>query len=112
MTESSINFSMQNCYLYSFACGILIFIFSVFLYAIFELPYKKVIKLFLKKYHIKVGEKRLDFIEKQVLVFKKDENNEEPEQQKSDSNDEENKSLFSGDDNLSEKDKDESGSED
>ena len=111
MTESSIYFSMQNCYLYSFACGILIFIFSVFLYALFELPYKKVIKLFLKKYHIKVGEKRLDFIEKQVLVFKKDENNEEPEQQKSDSNDEENKSLFSGDDNLSEKDKDESDSD-
>ena len=112
MTESSINFSMQNCYLYSFACGILIFIFSVFLYAIFELPYKKVIKLFLKKFQIKVGEKRLDFIEKQILVFKKDENNEEPEQQKSDSDDEGNKSLFSEDDNLNEKDKNDSDSED
>ena len=92
MTESRINFSLQNCYLYSFACGMLIFILGVLLYAIFELPYKKVFKLLLKRKEIKVGEKRLEFIEKKSFGFKKDENKDE--ENKEDSNDNDDKNLF------------------
>ena len=71
MTESRINFSMQNCYLYSFACGFLSFIIAILLYGLFELPYKKVVKLILSKFQIKVGEKRLDILENKVLLYKK-----------------------------------------
>ena len=68
MTESRINFTLENCYLYTFACGILIFIFAILLYGIFELPYKKVFKLLLKRNDLKVEEKRLGFIEKKSFI--------------------------------------------
>ena len=63
ITESRINFNMQNCYLYSFACGILLFSLVILVYAIFELPYKKTIRLFLKRNEIKVGQKTLGYME-------------------------------------------------
>ena len=63
ITETRINFNMQNCYLYSFASGILLFTLTIFVYAILELPYKKAIRLYLKKYDIKVTEKALDYME-------------------------------------------------
>ena len=71
MTESRINFSMQNLYLYTFACGFLSFIFAILLYGLFELPYKKFVKLVLSKFQIKVGEKRLDILENKISFFKK-----------------------------------------
>ena len=55
---------MENCYLYSFACGIIIICLVILVYALLELPYKKTIKLFLKRNEIKVGQKTLGYMEK------------------------------------------------
>ena len=85
MTESSINFDMQNCFLYSFACGVLVFIVSIFIYGIFELPYKKFFRLILRYKEIEVGEKRMDLIEKQVLNLNKTEGKDDYENQIDDS---------------------------
>ena len=92
MTESRITFSMQNCYLYSFACGFLTFIFAILLYGLFELPYKKVVKLVLSKFQIKVGEKRLDILENKILLYKKNDSN--IQDTENDSSDSSNKNLF------------------
>ena len=72
ITESRINFNMQNCYLYSFACGILVFSLVILVYAIFELPYKKIIRLYLKRNEIKVGQKALGYMENSnnSLIYK------------------------------------------
>ena len=59
---------MQNCYLYSFACGILLFVLVILVYGLFELPYKKTIKLFLKRNEIKVGQKTLDYMEDNTIM--------------------------------------------
>ena len=63
---------MQNCYLYSFACGILVFSLVILVYAIFELPYKKIIRLYLKRNEIKVGQKALGYMENSnnSLIYK------------------------------------------
>ena len=97
-TESKINFNMQNCYLYSFACGFLIFIFSVFIYGFFELPYKKVFKLLLKNWEVPVEEKRLDLIEKQVINYKKDEDKDDSELQSDNSVENDEKPFIIDDD--------------
>ena len=68
ITESKIEFDMQNCYLYSFACGILLFVLVILVYGLFELPYKKTIKLFLKRNEIKVGQKTLDYMEDNTIM--------------------------------------------
>ena len=52
ITETRINFNLQNCYLYSFSCGILLFTLVILHYAILELPYKKVVRLLLKRFEI------------------------------------------------------------
>ena len=103
MTESRINFSMQNCYLYSFACGFLILILTTLLYGLFELPYKRVVKLILTKYDIKLGEKRLDNLEKKILLYKKEEENNDDsnvQENENESMDTDNKNLFNEDENL------------
>ena len=92
--ESKINFNMQNCYLYSFSCGILIFIFSIFIYGLFELPYKKVFKLLLKNCEVQVEEKRMDLIEKQIFNYKKEEDKIDSELQSENSNDNEEKPFI------------------
>jgi hypothetical protein len=66
ITESKIEFNMENCYLYSFACGIIIICLVILVYALLELPYKKTIKLFLKRNEIKVGQKTLGYMEKNI----------------------------------------------
>ena len=66
ITESKIEFNMENCYLYSFACGIIIICLVILVYALLELPYKKTIKLFLKRNEIKVGQKTLGYMEKNL----------------------------------------------
>ena len=99
MTESRINFNMQNCFLYSFACGILVFIISIFTYGIFELPYKKFFRLILRNTEIEVGEKRMDLIEKQVYNFKKTEDKNDSENNSEDSYENLDKPLFDLDDN-------------
>ena len=71
ITESRINFNMQNCFLYSFACGILLFSLVILVYAIFELPYKKTIRLFLKRNEIKVGQKALGYMENNNSIMYK-----------------------------------------
>ena len=71
ITESRISFNMQNCYLYSFACGILLFSLVILVYAIFELPYKKTIRLFLKRNEIKVGQKALGYMESNNSIMYK-----------------------------------------
>ena len=103
MTESRINFSMQNCYLYSFACGFLILILTTLLYGLFELPYKRVVKLILTKYDIKLEEKRLDNLEKKILLYKKEEENNDDsnvQENENESMDTDNKNLFNEDENL------------
>ena len=70
ITETRINFNMGNVYLYSFAIGILLFSLVILVYAILELPYKKVIRLFLKRNEIKVGEKALDIMENNSIIAK------------------------------------------
>ena len=70
ITESRIIFNIQNCFLYSFACGILLFSLDILVYAIFELPFKKTIRLFLKRNEIKVGQKTLGFMENNSIVYK------------------------------------------
>jgi hypothetical protein len=94
MTESRINFNMQNCFLYSFACGILVFIISTFTYGIFELPYKKLFRLILKNTEIEVGEKRMDLIEKQVYNFKKGDDKDDSGNNSEDSYENLDKPLF------------------
>ena len=63
ITESRINFNMQNCYVYSFACGILLFNLVILVYSILELPFKKTIRLYLKRNEIKVGQKALGYMQ-------------------------------------------------
>ena len=70
ITETRINFNMGNVYLYSFAIGILLFSLVILVYAILELPYKKVIRLYLKRNEIKVGEKALDIMENNSIIAK------------------------------------------
>ena len=67
ITESRITFNLQNCYLYSFASGILLFTLTIFIYALLELPYRKAIKLYLKRYDIKATEKALDNIDNSIV---------------------------------------------
>jgi hypothetical protein len=74
ITETRIQFSIFNCYLYSFSCGILLFTLVIFVYAFFELPFKKFIKLILKKYEVKVSEKRFDYMEYQNVILKQIDN--------------------------------------
>ena len=95
MTESRINFTTQNCYLYSFACGFLSIILAILIYALFELPYKKVVKLALANFQIKVEEKRLDILDNKALLYKKEVNND------SDMIENENNSSDSGNKNIS-----------
>ena len=45
------------------ACGIILFSLTILVYIIFELPYKKVIKLILKRSEINVGDERFDIME-------------------------------------------------
>ena len=94
MTESRINFSLENCYLYSLACGFLILIFSILLYSLFELPYKKVIRLLLQNCEIGVKDNRLDFIEKQFLIHKLDENKDDSDVHQDESLDNSDMNLF------------------
>ena len=44
ITETKIKFDINNCFLYTFISGILLFIFVSFIYVVFELPYKKAIR--------------------------------------------------------------------
>ena len=67
ITESRITFNLQNCYLYSFASGILLFTLTIFVYALLELPYRKAIKLYLKRYDIKATEKALNNIDNSIV---------------------------------------------
>jgi len=63
ITETRITFNLENCTLYSLACGIILFSLTILVYIIFELPYKKVIKLILKRSEINVGDERFDIME-------------------------------------------------
>ena len=76
MTESRISFNIQNCYLYSFAYTIYVFFISIFIYGLFELPFKKFIKLILTNNEIKLKEKRMELIENEGVYFKKNEDKE------------------------------------
>ncbi len=69
ITETRITFNILNCYLYSFSCGIVLFTLVILFYAIFELPFKKFIKLFLKNFEIKVTDKRFDYMENNSLIL-------------------------------------------
>ena len=46
-------FSAFNIILYSLICGFLIFIFSILLYVFIELPFKKILKILIRKWQYK-----------------------------------------------------------
>ena len=48
VNETKIIFNISNCFLYFFIFGILVFSISIFVCAVFELPYKKVIHFWIK----------------------------------------------------------------
>ena len=54
------------------ACGIILFSLTILVYIIFELPYKKVIKLLLKRIEINVGDERFDMIENNEDINKEE----------------------------------------
>ena len=85
ITESRINFNLSNCYLYSYACGILLFSLVILVYALLELPYKKVIRLYLKRNELKIGDKTLDIMENNTIMAKQMENKEDLVKPKEDS---------------------------
>ena len=68
ITESRIYFNIFNCYLYSFSCGIILISLVILLYALFELPFKKCFNIILKKYEVKVSEKRFDYMETNNMI--------------------------------------------
>ena len=72
ITETRITFNLENCTLYSLACGIILFSLTILVYIIFELPYKKVIKLLLKRLEINVGDERFDVIENNEDINKEE----------------------------------------
>ena len=52
-SETMIIFSAFNIILYSLICGFLIFIFSILLYVFIELPFKKILKILIRKWQYK-----------------------------------------------------------
>ena len=47
-TDTKIIFSLSNCFLFTFICGILVFIITIAMYSFFELPLKKLIQYLMK----------------------------------------------------------------
>ena len=47
-TEASIIFNMPNCFLYSFMSSIFVFLITMVVYIAFELPFKKIVRFWLK----------------------------------------------------------------
>ena len=47
-TDTKIIFNLSHCFLYTFICGILVFIITIVMYSIFELPLKKLIQYLIK----------------------------------------------------------------
>ena len=85
ITESRIIFNLSNCHLYSYACGIVLFSLVILVYALLELPYKKAIRLYLKRNELKVGDKTLDIMENNSIMAKNMEIKEDLVQHKEDS---------------------------
>ena len=67
INETKFNFDLQNCYLLSFSCGIILILVMALFYIIFELPYKKAIKFLLKLPQKNFDINRLDSIEDYLL---------------------------------------------
>ena len=63
ISETKINFDINNCNLYSFICGILAFIIISFIYIFFELPFKKAIRYWFKLSEKEINDERLINIE-------------------------------------------------
>ena len=70
--ESEIVFDMSDCILYSFICGIFVFFISIIIYITFELPFRKVIRFWLKLNEEVAMKKRLSFIEASNSYCKSD----------------------------------------
>ena len=58
-SETKVSFDLANCYLYSFACGILVFSIAIIAYLLLELPFKKVGKLLFRESEVMVSTQRL-----------------------------------------------------
>ena len=63
MTESKIKFDINNCFLYAFICGILVFAITCFIFIAFELPYKKPIRYLFKLSKKAINDERFNNIE-------------------------------------------------
>lgn len=63
MAESKIKFDINNCLLYSFICGILVFTITCFIFIVFELPYKKPIRYLFKLSKKAINDERFNNIE-------------------------------------------------
>ena len=63
ISETKINFNMNNCIIYSFICGILVFTITTIIYIFFELPFKKAIRYWFKLSEKEINDERLINIE-------------------------------------------------
>ena len=63
MTESKIKFDINNCFLYTFICGILVFFITCFIFIVFELPYKKPLRYLFKLSKKAINDERFNNIE-------------------------------------------------
>ena len=63
ISESKIKFDINNCFLYTFICGILVFALTCFIFIVFELPYKKPIRYLFKLSKKVINDERFNNIE-------------------------------------------------
>ena len=63
MSESKIKFDINNCFLYTFICGILVLAITCFIFIVFELPYKKPIRYLFKLSKKVINDERFNNIE-------------------------------------------------
>ena len=62
-TEANIIFNISNCFLYSFICGVFAFLIITIIYITFELPFKKVIRFWIKLVENEGNRERLSNVE-------------------------------------------------
>ena len=61
--ETKIIFNMANCILYSFICGIFVYLITMIIYVSFELPFKKIIRFVFNLKEKRWGKERLSNVE-------------------------------------------------
>ena len=70
--ESKIIFNMKNIILYSFICGIFVYLITIIVYITFELPFKKIIRFWFKLSENEAYKERISNIEATYSYCKND----------------------------------------